>query len=74
MSETARLQEILKDYASICEASSAEIKSLRERVECLTLSEEEMASLEDAARLLAPSRLSITLRLLLKRTVECQHG
>lgn len=32
MSETERLKGILKDYAAICQASSDEIKMLRERI------------------------------------------
>lgn len=32
MSETERLKEILKDYAAICQASSEEIRMLRERI------------------------------------------
>lgn len=74
MSETDRLKEILKDYASICQSSSAEIKLLRERIDCLSLSDYELDSIEEAAKLLAPSKLSVTLRLLAKRTAGCHHG
>lgn len=32
MSEAERLKEIVKDYAAVCEASSREIKMLRDRI------------------------------------------
>lgn len=74
MSEAERLKEILHDYASICQSSSAEIKLLRERIECMALSDHELDSVEEAAKLLAPSKLSVTLRLLVKRATGCHHG
>lgn len=74
MSEAERLKEILQDYASICQSSSAEIKRLRERIECMALSDHELDSIEEAAKLLAPSKLSVTLRLLAKRATGCHHG
>lgn len=32
MSESERLKEIVRDYAAICQASSQEIKMLRDRI------------------------------------------
>lgn len=74
MSEAERLREIVKDYASICQSSSAEIQLLRERIECMALSDHELDSIEEAAKLLAPSKLSVTLRLFVKRATGCHHG